>query len=429
MNDAQTIKATNGNADTSHHLPIGLDPSIIAAGFDALSWDFFDFPIFNISYTQGNSVTLPYSGASKDFDVPDGVTVRSLQDFDYAEAISFRSSQCIDEEKFSTSVEASLSVDGVSAKTSFSLAQTSRVENDDSETTTTVAYYKRIYRFKRDDVSNVSPDFAAALKSLPTSYDPGNDDPFKKFFQKWGTHYLSEGSFGGSWAMNTFITESKFDQLNTQDIKTSVETSFNAGVAHLSAKADIENSTMSSLQLDNTTTEIRFHAVGGDSDKEINDWLKSVDIAIMFLDDTLAMTTDAITPKFTPIWQLADGALQAALKQAWLAYLPAGQRQDGALPPAISGQLNANVRAATDGFLIAAANAANNGDGGEIFALSDANPNPATRRASAGVHQYIYPLLGELEEQINLASLFTPVRANDYYNVTYEPRWGTWRSG
>ena len=88
---------------------------------------------------------------------------------------------------------------------------------------------------------------------------------------------------------------------------------------------------MSSLQLDNTTTEIRFHAIGGDSDKEINDWLKSVDIAIMFLDDTLAMTTDPIRPAFTPIWQLADSAHQAAVKQAWLVYLPAEQQQDDAL--------------------------------------------------------------------------------------------------
>ena len=65
-------------------------------------------------------------------------------------------------------------------------------------------------------------------------------------------------------------------------------------------------------------------------------------------------------------------------------------KNDAALPPAIPGELNANVQAATDGFLFAGANAANNGDGGEIYAVSDANPNPATRRASAGVHLYYH---------------------------------------
>jgi len=427
MNDAQTTKA---KADATHHLPIGLDQSIIVGGFDALSWDFCDFPLFSISYDQGNSVTLPYLGQDKDFDVPDGVTVLNAVVTDYTETISFKSTQCVNEEKFSTSVEASLGVAGVSAKTSYSLARSSRVETDDSETTTTVACYKRIYRFKRDEVDKLSPDFAAALKSLPTSYNPGNDDAFRTFFQKWGTHYLRNGCFGGTWAMNMFITESKFDQLDTRDTQTKVEASFTTGTTSGSAKTDIEQSTMNKLNLDNKTTEIRFHAVGGDSDKEINDWLKSVDAAIMFLDDTLAVTTDAdaIAPTFTPIWQLADGALQPALKQAWLAYLPAEQRQDDALPPAIPGQLNANVQAATDGFLGAAANAANKGDGGEIYAVSDANPNPATRRASAGVHQYL-DLLSRASEQITLASLFTPVRANDYYNVTYAPRWGTVASG
>lgn len=102
-------------------------------------------------------------------------------------------------------------------------------------------------------------------------------------------------------------------------------------------------------------------------------------------------------------------------------------KNDAALPPAIPGELNANVQAATDGFLFAGANAANNGDGGEIYAVSDANPNPATRRASAGVHLYYQPF--HISEQINLASLFTPVRAKDYYNVTYEPRWGTVATG
>ena len=54
--------------------------------------------------------------------------------------------------------------------------------------------------------------------------------------------------------------------------------------------------------------------------------------------------------------------------------------------------------------------------------------NPATLRASAGVHQYLNPL-SRASEQINLASLFTPVRANDYYNASYTARWGTVASG
>jgi hypothetical protein len=422
MSDARQIDPTT---DASHHLPDGLD-SIIAAGFDALNWKFVDYDIFQISYQGNNIVTLPRNGADEDYDVPDGVTVRPDSPQAYTETTIFKGVHSIHQSDFSTSISASLGIDGINASTSFSLAESTRVETDDQKTTTSKSCYKLVYHFTRDDTDKLTTGFAGDLNDLPISYDPGNQDnknKFIKLFQKWGTHFLSDGYFGGSFVMRIVIDASTFDKLDTSDIASKVETNFGNGVLSGSASAEIKKKTMDSLQLDSNSTQIDIYAVGGTkSAEQFNDWVDSVDASVMFLDDALAVSTAAIRPIFAPIWQLADGARQVALQQAWKAYLPPEKRQDDALPPAIPGQLNTNVQAATDGFLSALMSTVNDGDGSETYANTDGDPNPATKRASAGVHQYGW-------QQINKGSLFIPVRANDYYSVAYSPRWGTVANG
>jgi hypothetical protein len=419
MSDARQIDPTTA---ASHHLPDGLD-SIIAAGFDALNWKFVDNDIFQTTYVKGTTRTLPRNGADKDYDVPDGVTVRPDSTQSYTETTIFKGVHSIHESDFSTSISASLGVEGINASTSFSLAESTQVETDEKKTTTSRSCYKLVYQFTRNDTDNLTTGFAGDLNDLPTSYSPDNDGTFKTFFKKWGTHFLSDGHFGGSFVMRIVIDASTFDKLDTSEMASKVETSFDTGVLSGGASAEIKKKTMDSLQLDSNSTQIDIYAVGGTkSAEQFNDWVDSVDASVMFLDDALAVSTAVIRPIFTPIWQLADGARQVALQQAWKAYLLPEKPQDDALPPAIPGQLNTNVQAATDGFLSALMSTVNDGDGSETYANTDGNPNPATQRASAGVHQYRW-------QQINKGSLFTPVRANDYYSVAYQPRWGTVANG
>src|ERR1700730_5586598 len=196
MSDARQIDPTTA---ASHHLPDGLD-SIIAAGFDALHWKFVDHDIFQTSY-KGKTVPLPRNGADKDYDVPEGVTVRPDSTQNYTETTIFKGVHSIHESDFSTSISASLGVDGINASTSFSLAESTQVETDDQKTTTSKSCYKLVYQFTRDDTDKLTTGFAGDLNDLPISYSPDNDGTFKKFFKNWGTHFLSDGHFGGSFVM------------------------------------------------------------------------------------------------------------------------------------------------------------------------------------------------------------------------------------
>jgi hypothetical protein len=415
-----TMTATRPGAKTAatRNLPPGLNATTIAHGFDVTTWTFLYTPVFVLSYDQQDPdqgigvVTLRHGGADVTYDVPDGMTVLASYEAGGTETMIFHGRHSIDEDKFSTSVEASLSTTGVSGSASFALATTSKIDTNDTQSTTAISYYKQIYTYHRDAVQPLSAAFASEIGALPSSYSPAQDGVFQAFFKKWGTHVLASGTFGGNWVMNTFIAESVMDKLDTQDVKSSVSASFNEGVASGSTKTTIEDNTSKSLNLDDKTSSIRWHCLGGDSDKELNDWLNSVDTSIELLNDTLSLTTDAVRPVFTPIWTLAS-ANQAAVKSAWEAYLPGETDLDDTLPAPISLQPNEIMQAATDGFLSIAMSTGGYGvNAGEANACTDGNPDPTTVMATASMH------LGK-EDHFYNASLFTPVRAKDWYKAAY----------
>src|SRR5262249_24244074 len=293
------------DATNRPNLPPGLDPVLLTCGFDALSWDFVDPPTFELSFEKGVTIALHRGQEEKVYDVPDGMTPIRLYEANGTEAMIFKGVHCIDEEKFRSSIEASVGAFGVNAKVSSSLAKYSKIETDDKLTTTTVGYYKTIYRIRRDKFDNLSSAFREDLKNLPPSYGSDNRGQFDNFFHKWGTHFLTTGFFGGIWVMNTIIEESVFDRLDKQDVKTSVEAGFSAGTNKGSARAEIEENTMHSLGLTNKQSKITFHSVGGNSNTDIKDWLKSVDDIMVFLKDAQCMTSDTTRPIFAPVWQLA----------------------------------------------------------------------------------------------------------------------------
>ncbi len=178
------------------------------------------------------------------------------------------------------------------------------------------------------------------IGALPSAYAPAQDGVFQAFFKKWGTHFLTAGVFGGNWVMNTVMAESVMDTLDTRDVQSKVSADFNDGVVKGSAKTAIEDNISTALKLDDKQTQTLWHCLGGDSGKEVNDWLKSVETEIEFLNDTLSLSTDDIRPTFTPIWTLAGSGNQAAVRSAWEAYLPGETDVDDTLAAPIGLQPN-----------------------------------------------------------------------------------------
>jgi len=413
-------KAQEGKPSRQHTLPPGMNLTNAGFGFDATTWMFSSGHIFDLTFkninNDGEGIGSVLIG-DVIYDVPDGMRVYVNLTGAYSDVVIFKGIKTVDSDSFSTSLDASLGGEGVSVSTSTSVETTSMVSTDDTQSTTVVSAFWNIYTLYRDQVGALTDAFTTALNALPTTYTPG-DQSFVSFFQTWGTHYLANAHFGGNWVMNVEIDESVFNSLDTEKIKSSVSASFNEGVASGSTKATIESDTSTALNVDSKNTNITFHCLGGELNTEYNDWLKSVDANVALLNDATSVTTAAVTPSFSPIWTLAPSGsdAQRALKAALHAYLPPALDQE-ALPPPVGVELSDNLAAQGDGFLfgwIASVNIENSG--GQIVASSDNTPNPTQIRATACCH-YNEP------EHIWSGSLLTPVRAGDYYNITWNPEW------
>ncbi|MFZ0422390.1 MAG: MAC/perforin domain-containing protein [Xanthobacteraceae bacterium] len=349
------------------------------------------------------------------YDVPDGITASADSKAGGTEATMFRGLHTIDENKFSTSVEASLDTGETSASASFSLAKTSNVDADTSNTTTVIAYYKVLYSLRRGAPGELTADFAKAMANLPDTYAPDNEASFTTFFQTWGTHYFKSGYFGGSWLMKTVLSTSDIKTLTTEDIKTAIATSFKAGTASGSAKSEIATSTSNSTQNVVNASNITWSCVGGDSDKELNDWLISILKNPNFLMDVTAVTAQPIAPTFNPIWILqTDPQKQDALKQAWQAYLP--PERTLTLPPPIGASTSVDMQVSSDGFLSAGITTGANGDDhGWFDAFTGDGTHPTQRVAGASMQNYD-------GAEINQSTCFMPVRKGNFYRVDYTQR-------
>lgn len=386
-------------------------------GFNAKTWQFCDAQeLLPMTFTAGRQIQLRQSNSNITYAVPDGVLMETHNADHGTNAMVFQGSHAVDEQKFNSSVSASLSVEGVSASTSLDLATSSSIDDDEKVTTTIISYWKTIYMVRRQQAKNPSDAFTAAVADLFI----GNVHDFKGFFDTWGTHTLLEGYFGGLWKMKTVVRESHITQERAQDIKSAVEAGFDDGIDSGSVKTSIESSVKDKLTKDKISSEISFDATGGNSDDELKNWLISVDTGLELLFDFHAFLDSSITPKFSPIWNLvADPRQQQALKEAYKAYVGPSARLMDDVPDPIAVDADHVLDAETDGFLSGALTLAKSGDlgllqlgglldddHGSLFVSSDPASDPATTRASLSVHRADW-----------CSSFFTPIRAKERYKA------------
>jgi len=407
--------------------PLGFFPPA-RMGLNARTWRFCHLPVFQLRFEKQKQrgpglgyVPLPYGNDNIVYDIPDGITVTRDVTKRGSEAVTFRGRDSVDGQKFSVAVQASLSVMGVSADTSTQLAQSSNVDVNDTRSSTVIAYYQKIYDFSRD-----APDGLAAdaldhdfVSSLPSKFEPGDPQNAKKFtdfFTDFGTHVLMEGSFGGLYSMRTVVEETVTDRLTTADIESSVKTSFDDGTASFSAKVDISKSTRDELKTDDKTSSIDFFDTGGPgSGKELDEFLKGVNMGPALMMDATALVTPQIRPLFAPIYTLAsDAAVRDALAAALNAYLPAGQTGLSVFGRAmVKAAENAVVQASENGFVV-------------MTATGTADCNPLTLSARGGQDSGA-PVLAYVSNSawrndsgdrwLERASVILPVTAGDWYET------------
>lgn len=411
--------AMSASSDEPSQMPEPALNGKINYGFNAKTWQFCDAQeLLPMTFTAGRQIQLHQGGSNITYAVPDGVLMESHNAEHGTNAMIFQGTHALDEQKFNSSVSASLSVEGVSASTSLDLAKSSSIDDDEKVTTTIISFWKTIYMVRRQQATSRSDAFASAVADLFNN-GPRN---FSDFFDTWGTHTLLEGYFGGLWKMKTVVRESHITQERAQDIKAAVEAGFDDGIDSGSVKTSIETSVKDKLTKDNISSEISFDATGGNSDDELKNWLISVDTGLELLFDFHAFLDSSITPKFAPIWNLvADPRQKQAMKEAYKAYVGPSARLMDDLPDPIAVDAGHVLEADTDGFLTAAMTLAKNGDlglleigyiglvdddHGVLYAYSDPASDPATTRVALSVHRPNW-----------CSSFFTPIRAKDRYKA------------
>src|SRR2546423_12910279 len=171
--------------------------SSLTMGFNAKSWTLAADRIFDPQYTSGQTVMVQHQGADAAYNVPDGMVVnQDIQAFG-SDATVFRHGFSELESDFSTSVEASVGAEGVSADLSFALAKSSDVKNDNTSNVVLVSWYKTIFSFNRVSAPltgyTLTENFNNEVAALPADYTATTAPKFFAFFNKWGTHYLFSG--------------------------------------------------------------------------------------------------------------------------------------------------------------------------------------------------------------------------------------------
>lgn len=88
--------------------------------------------------------------------------------------------------------------------------------------------YLRVTNFKVSFNPSIqfNPSFQQALNNLPSAFTPDTCSQFKKFFQVYGTHFISSAIFGGSVKMTTTFDIDLIDELSIETIQTQLNQQF-----------------------------------------------------------------------------------------------------------------------------------------------------------------------------------------------------------
>lgn len=392
-------------------------------GFDAASWTFLFEEIF-VPVFNGNKESVLYKGSEVYYDIPDGVVIKGSRTASHqTEAVMFHGRDSSDAREFSAAVSASLGIEGVSAATSFSIEKSSQISQQDSITTTLISQYKSIYEFHRNETGQLTRGFVSDLNGLPQTYEPrdaANKDKFTNFFQKWGTHYLVHGFFGGNYIFNSQITQSAVETKTAQTIKSSIKTSFNEGVASGAAESDITDKAASDLKLSSNDMTSTIYWTGGSGGSTESQWEANLDVSPTLLNDAISLANRDVTPKFSPIYNLASGATQKAIADALKDYLPPGrpvtEAAVGQVQPVTDMTTPSTMQATSDGFVAMCVQEA------------DQHATLMTIKARSDLDQSSTPLGSVMamsvrrdhnDSRFDRASVILPISRGSYYTSTY----------
>jgi hypothetical protein len=390
--------------------------------FDMKTGNFGGGIVFDLTYEKNITETFGPVGSQVTYSIPDQVNaiINSGETFQSQTASIFTS-----EESYQNAFNAC--VEGEGAFLSFSVAASLSTESASQTLSSGSNYFalttggQVMFTCDWSTLSQpVNSDFSAAWQALPTQLISTQDYlQFLSFFQNYGTHFLSSGTFGGYYAVQASGSSSGLTTASEAAISGAIELAFE-GVAS-SGSLSIQAST-SSQQSGSSSSDIQSMSLftrGGIFSENLETFLQSI-----YAQPILLIVPGASVASFTPLSALFPGSATAAAFDLALSFYLLTNTNDNMLVAVGNGITPATgvaYNAFSDGILVVniAITASGNspipaGAYQVVEIQTDSSSVPTTLRAAAET----------TGATILTSSVVTPVRKGDYYYIFYSSSTG-----
>ncbi|MFO0555877.1 MAG: MAC/perforin domain-containing protein [Polyangiaceae bacterium] len=393
-------------------------------GYNALRASFLGAPVFVLTYDNPANV-LEY-GPSDDRTVyryPDSTSVSSEPFTSNSSTTEIFESSSNYDDYFSASVQGSMSYMSYSASASSSIAFHGSMFSSKSNYYAVNFGMEQVYSAKRIDVGTLEADFTAALAALPASAETEAEiEAYFDFFERYGTHYLVTGGFGGYYTMQTTISESTMEKSSSVDAAASISVGFQSVTSSGSLDASVAYGNSSFLSDSETVSTVTFYTNGGTYNTDIQAYFSSVYSAPILLLNLTGATPVVVSPlsDLIPADSADRDARVAAFNTALTAYVAEDDGDLSMLSPPEGQQISTNFVASHDGFVLATILEVNDGDRGKFICQagpqSSTSNVPSTLVGACSIYAY-----DKKDMHVPASGVTFPVRAGYKWNATFTP--------
>ena len=389
-------------------------------GINMLNGRYAISPTFVLSFTKNNKI--PWNDGDRTY--PDQIKAFANSAFKSSSKTILMESEADYDRVYSASVSAEYSGVAFSATASSDFMYHGNLFTSDSTTYGLDYRVQRLCYFNRSTSihqQNLTDDFVSSIQALPediTSQD--NQDVYRDFFENYGTHYLSMGSIGGSYYMETSIADSVFKNKTEEEIKIAVSMGYQGLVSSGKFSAEAAYKASDFLNQHRNEISIGIEILGGTyaPNKDITAWVTSlyqyptVILGIPSSTDTLGSTLRSISR--LAVIAGASTTIKANIETLIRKFTSSAQDSTGLITDRKDAPLNTVAHAPLGcGFISSTVASRNNGDRGWVRCYLGSTVNPTQEVAAASQHFYT-----DHDDMIPYSSLLTPLPMGQNYKLT-----------
>jgi len=390
----------------------------IENAFNAKTGDFLGSPVFAVSYSAEK--TIEWNGVLKE--IPEQIAAENSTTYYQNNSSLLLENQADYDEKFSAAIDAKYSGIAYSGSLQSSLMYHGNLFTQSNSFYTMNSYVQTLLSLERIGEPSLTEAFKADLIKLPENIEtPASQQTYIKFFDKYGSHYLTRGNMGGTVILEATISEEILRSATEYEVTTAIQAGYKAIVTSgsLDINTAYQKNTFLSQHKENIALSVTV--LGGlyNTDEKISDWVKSCynTPTIIFNQPNIevkSMKLECVSELCT----LAGAKAQIAFNIQTL--LPVYLEQDVAKDGLIATPKNINtdtVKQAvhSDGFILSSLKDVNNSSRSTLQAFEATSDNPNIMRACASQHYY-----PPHDMHIRTSSSTMPVIKGDFYNSVFK---------